>query len=172
VTAIKVLLARTRHHRTPSAPPRRTYTTHHIQQHLVPRSLAGESMLGYFFSPPPLTDIEALGAQISSQNRPSRAYKRAGPAPHLVPHLHHQFPLLPELSIATTSAARAVPGCRPPAAVDIPPQSVPDQGEERNELPSTSSSFCPTSRLSLCTRSPAPLPPSTSRPPCLLCSVS
>jgi hypothetical protein len=63
-------------------------------------------MLGYF-PPPPLTAIKAPRAQISSPNRPSRAYKRAGPAPHLVPHLHDQFPLLPELSIATTSAARA-----------------------------------------------------------------
>jgi hypothetical protein len=106
-----------------------------------------------------LTVIEAPRAQISSPNRPSLAYKRAGPAPHLVPHLHDQSPLLPELSIATTSAARAVPGCRPPAAVDLPPQSVPDQGEERNELPSTSSSFCPTSRPLPWPRSPAPLSP-------------
>jgi hypothetical protein len=112
--------------------------------------------------------IEAPGAQISSPNRPSYAYKRAGPTPHLVPHLHDQFPLLPELSIATTSAARAVSGCRPPAAVNLPPQSVPDQGEERNELPSTSSSFCPTSRPPPWPGSPAPLPPSTGRPYCLL----
>jgi hypothetical protein len=115
-------------------------------------------MLGYF-PPPPLTAIKAPRAQISSPNRPSRAYKRAGPAPHLVPHLHDQFPLLPELSIATTSAARAIPGCRPPVAVDLPPKSVSDQGEERNELPSTSSSFCPTSRPSPWPGSPAPLPP-------------
>jgi hypothetical protein len=98
--------------------------------------------------------------KISSPNQPSRAYKRARPAPHLVPHLHDQFPLLPELSIATTSAARAVLGCRPPAAIDLPPQFVPDQGEERNELPSTSSSFCPTSRPPPWPGSPVPLPPS------------
>jgi hypothetical protein len=119
-----------------------------------------------------LTAIEAPGAQRSSPNRPSRANKRAGPAPHLVPHLHDQFPLLPELSIATTSAVRAVPGCRPPAAINLPPQSVPDQGEERNELPSTSSSFCPTSRPSPCTRSPAPLPPPPAGHSVPLCSVS
>jgi hypothetical protein len=53
--------------------------------------------------------------KISSPNRPSRAYKRAGPAPHLAPHLHDQFPLLPEPSIATTSAAPATTTSSPTA---------------------------------------------------------
>jgi hypothetical protein len=53
--------------------------------------------------------------KISSPNRPSRAYKRAGPAPHLAPHLHDQFPLLPEPSIATTSAAPVTTASSPTA---------------------------------------------------------
>jgi hypothetical protein len=144
----------------------------HVPQRLATRKLAGPRTMPGYFPPPPLTASEAPGAQISSPNRPSCAYKRAGPAPHLIRHLHDQFPLLPELSIATTSAACAVPGCRPPADVDVPPQSVPDQGEERNELPSTSSSFCPTSRPSPCTRSSAPLSPPPASHSVPLCSVS
>jgi hypothetical protein len=42
--------------------PRLTCTTHHIQQHLVPRSLAGESMPGYF----PLTAIDGHRSSWSS----------------------------------------------------------------------------------------------------------
>jgi hypothetical protein len=53
---------------------------------------------------------------------------------------------------------RSPPQAAPPQAVDPPLQSTPAQGKERNRLPSSSSSFCPTSRSSPCTGSPAPLP--------------
>jgi hypothetical protein len=121
-------------------------------------------MPGYF-PPPQLTAIEAPGAQISSLNRPSRAYKRAGPTPHLVPHLHDQFPLLPEPSITTTSAARAF------SVEDRPPPSISLHSPSPTKVRSGMS--CP--RPSLCF-APHPgrphglghwrPPPSTDRPYC------
>jgi hypothetical protein len=108
------------------------------------------------FPPPPLTTIEAPRSQKSSPEPPFRAYKRAGPAPHLATHHPNRasLPLKPPSTATTDHHNRP-----PPAAVDPPLQSTPAQGKERNQLPSTSSSFRPTSRPSPRTGSPAPLPP-------------
>jgi hypothetical protein len=80
---------------------------------------------------------------------------------------------LPPPSRASNRHCSCRLGCRPPAAVDLLPQSVPDQGEEPNELPSSSSLFCPTSWPSPWPGSPAPLPPPPVGLPfdSLLCSV-
>jgi hypothetical protein len=107
-------------------------------------------------------------------NRPSRAYKRAGPAPHLTMHHANRASLPLELSIATTSAAPATTASSPTAGRRSTPPETPAQGKEQNRLPSSSSSFCPTSRPSPCTGSPAPLPPPPVGLPVypLLCFVS
>jgi hypothetical protein len=151
------LLARTRHHTTVlplHGEPARRITSNSTQS--TEATLVSQCQ--DIFPPPPLPAIEAPRAQKSSPEPTSaRLYKglhgspchpappRPIPPPSRALHRHHQ-----------RRPCRL--GCRPPAAVDLPPQSVPDQGEERNELPSSSSSFCPTSRPSPWPGSPAPLP--------------
>jgi hypothetical protein len=83
--------------------------------------------------------------------------------------LPHTSLSLPRAPTAATSAASA---CSSPAATDILPQAVPTQGEDRNELPSTSSLRSPTPgrrRAREGCRPHEPEPP-PDRPP-LLCSV-
>jgi hypothetical protein len=102
--------------------------------------------------------------KISSPNRPSVPIKGPDRLPTSLRTSTTDFPSFPSPPSPPPVSPRPPPRAAPPLVVDPPLQSTPAQGKERNRLPSSSSSFCPTSRPLPCTgspgrRRPSPLPP-------------